>query len=78
MKTLRIFVLQKVKCSKLADLSCDDKKLSVADIFKKTNTLHVSLRCEGDDLTTSEKATAFQRKLVLWREHFGNRCLEMF
>lgn len=75
---LHIFLSQKDKRSKLADLFCDDKKLSVVDIVKTINTLNVSLQREGDALTMGEQVTTFQRKLGLWREHFGNRCLEMF
>ncbi|KAG6925167.1 zinc finger BED-type containing 5 [Chelydra serpentina] len=79
---LRIFLLQKDKCSKFADLFCDDKWLSVvcylADIFEKINTLNLSLQGKDDVLTMSEKVIAFQKKLVLWREHFENGCLEMF
>uniref|UniRef100_K7FR34 DUF4371 domain-containing protein n=1 Tax=Pelodiscus sinensis TaxID=13735 RepID=K7FR34_PELSI len=74
---LRIFLLQKDKCSKFADLFCDDKWLS-ADIFAIINTLNLSLQGKGDILTMSEKVTAFQKKLVLWRKHFENRCLERF
>lgn len=79
---LHIFLLQKDKCSKFADLFCDDKWLSVvcylADIFEKINTLNLSLQGKGDVLTMSEKVTAFQKKLVLWKEHFENGCLEIF
>ncbi|CAM5136722.1 unnamed protein product [Natator depressus] len=49
---LCIFLLQKDKCSKFADLCCDDKWLSVvcylADIFEKINTLNLSLQGKGD------------------------------
>uniref|UniRef100_K7F2Y8 DUF4371 domain-containing protein n=1 Tax=Pelodiscus sinensis TaxID=13735 RepID=K7F2Y8_PELSI len=73
---LRIFLLQKDKCSKFADLFCDDKWISVvcylADIFEKINTLNLFLQGKGDVLTRSEK------KLVLWKEHFENGCLERF
>ncbi|CAM4578783.1 unnamed protein product [Caretta caretta] len=79
---LLIFLLQKDKCSKFADLFCDDKWLSevcyLADMFKKINALNLSLQGKGDVLTMSEKVTAFQKKLMLWREHFENGCLEMF
>ncbi|CAM5151165.1 unnamed protein product [Natator depressus] len=79
---LLIFLLQKDKCSKFADLFCDDKSLSVvcylADIFEKINALNLSLQGKGDVLTMREKVTAFQKKLMLWREHFENGCLEMF
>ena len=78
---LCIFLLQKDTCSKFADLFCDDKWLPVvcylADIFEKINTLYVSLQGEGDILTKSEKVTAFQKKLMLWREHLEKSCLEM-
>ncbi|CAM5073328.1 unnamed protein product [Natator depressus] len=78
---LRIFLLQKDKCSKFADLFCDDKWLSVvcylADIFE-INTLNLSLQGKSDILTMSEKVTTFRKKLVLWREQFENGCLEMF
>uniref|UniRef100_K7GJS8 DUF4371 domain-containing protein n=1 Tax=Pelodiscus sinensis TaxID=13735 RepID=K7GJS8_PELSI len=67
---------------KFADFFCDDKWLSVVcyleDIFKKISTLNLSLQGKGNFLTMSEKVTAFQKKLVLWREHFENRCLERF
>lgn len=46
--------------------------------FQKINTLNVSLQGKGDVLTKSETITAFQRKLILWRQHFENGCLEMF
>jgi len=70
---LHIFLLLKDTCSKLADHFCDKKKLSIADIFKIINTLNVFLQSEGDALPMSDKITAFQRKLALWREHFGNK-----
>ncbi|KAG6934017.1 zinc finger BED-type containing 5 [Chelydra serpentina] len=74
---LCIFLLPNDKCSKFNDLFCDDKWLSVvcylADIFEKINTLNLSLQGNGDVLT-SEKVTAYRKKLVLWRAHFENRC----
>lgn len=54
---LCIFLSQKDKGSKFADLFRDDKSLSVAcylaDIFKKINTLNLSLQGKGDVLRTS-------------------------
>jgi len=56
---LRIFVLQKDKCSKFADLLLDDKWLSVvrylADTLKKINTLNLFLQSKGDVLRMSAK-----------------------
>uniref|UniRef100_A0A7M4ESN5 exo-alpha-sialidase n=1 Tax=Crocodylus porosus TaxID=8502 RepID=A0A7M4ESN5_CROPO len=51
---------------------------SPTDILEKINTLNLSLQGKGDVLTMSEKVTAFQKKLMLWRQHFENGCLEMF
>lgn len=75
------FFFHKTTCSKFADLFCDGKWLPVvcylADVFEKINTLYVSLQGEGDILTKSEKVAAFQRKLMLWREHLEKSSLEI-
>lgn len=70
------------KCSKSADLSCDEKGLSVlrylGQYFRKMKTFNLSLQGEGDVLAMSEKITALLNKLIVWREHFENRSLETF
>lgn len=70
------------KCSKSADLFCDEKGLSVlrylSQYFRKMKTFNLSLQGEANVLAMSEKITAFLKKPIVWREHFENRSLETF
>lgn len=79
LKVLCICLLQKGKRSKLADLYCDNEKLSTEDILKKISTLNVPFQHESDALTMSKKAIAFQRKLerAFWKQIFGNGLIVM-
>lgn len=79
---LRIFLLDKDKSSQFACFFSDDKWLLIvcylADIFEKVNILNLSLQGKGDILTMSEKVTAFQKKIMMWRGNLEKGSLEMF
>lgn len=50
----------------------------LAGIFGKIMTLNLSFKVKAILLRMSEKLTALQKKIMRWREHFENGCLEMF
>lgn len=79
---MNIFLLQKDKSPRFADVSSHDKWLSavccLVVVFKRKCTHNLSLQGKGDILTRSDAVTSFCKKVMLLRERFKNSCLEMF